>query len=140
MPSTRSRGRVQPTLHFPRRKSCRVSSLSKTPQPKKSPESSPTKSEPQHLAPNMTRIGPLSPRRPTDRPSLMSPRRPSPISPSLQPRLPLSPRKRTGKRLQAGKVKNVGRILGDFQYFRSTVDIKIYKVHHRCMRTSIPGK
>ncbi|XP_018530525.1 cell division control protein 6 homolog [Lates calcarifer] len=95
MPSTRSQGRAQPTLQFPRRKSCRVSSRSKTPQPQKSPISSPTKPEPQqHLAP--TRIGPLSPRRPADQPVLLSPRRPPPSSPGLQPRLPLSPRKRTG--------------------------------------------
>lgn len=127
MPSTRSQGRAQPTLQFPRRKSCRVSSRSKTPQLEKSPDSSPTKPEPQHCTAALTRIGPLSPRRPADQPTPLSPRRlvdhltplspkrpvshPSPLSPrrpaaqpappsspSLQTRLPLSPRKRTGKR------------------------------------------
>ncbi|XP_035516381.1 cell division control protein 6 homolog [Morone saxatilis] len=77
MPSTRSQGRAQPTLSFPRRKSCRVPARSKTPQ--KSPAPSPSKPEPQHLDQKLTRIGPLPPR-----------------SPGLQPRLPLSPRKRTG--------------------------------------------
>uniref|UniRef100_A0A8P4GGY3 Cdc6 C-terminal domain-containing protein n=1 Tax=Dicentrarchus labrax TaxID=13489 RepID=A0A8P4GGY3_DICLA len=77
MPSTRSQGRPQPTLAFPRRKSCRVPARSKTPQ--RSPAPSPSKPEPQNLDQKLTRIGPLSPR-----------------SPGLQPRLPLSPRKRTG--------------------------------------------
>ncbi|XP_034445288.1 cell division control protein 6 homolog [Hippoglossus hippoglossus] len=86
MPSTRSQGRAQPTLQFPRRKSTRVSSVSKTPH--KSPGSSPTKPGSQPLATPLTQIGPLSPRRPSDRPTA--------LSPSLQPRLPLSPRKRTG--------------------------------------------
>ncbi|KAM7394729.1 hypothetical protein PAMP_021515 [Pampus punctatissimus] len=88
MPSTRSQGRTQPTLPFPRRKSCRAPSRSKTPQLEKSPAPSPTKSKHQPVA-----FGPLSPRR-------LSPGRPAaqppPSSPSLQPRLPLSPRKRTG--------------------------------------------
>ncbi|XP_038567980.1 LOW QUALITY PROTEIN: cell division control protein 6 homolog [Micropterus salmoides] len=95
MPSTRSQGRAQPTLSFPRRKSCRVSSRSKAPQLDKSPAPSPTKPEPKPLV----QIGPLSPRRLADRPTPLSPRRPAaqpPSSPSLQPRLPLSPRKRTG--------------------------------------------
>uniref|UniRef100_UPI0037E985FD cell division control protein 6 homolog n=1 Tax=Semicossyphus pulcher TaxID=241346 RepID=UPI0037E985FD len=90
MPSTRSQGQSQPTLTFPRRKSCRASSRPKTPQLDKSPAPSPTKPKPHHLAAAMTRIAPLSPRSPASQP----PRRPS--SPSLQPRLPLSPRKRTG--------------------------------------------
>ncbi|XP_034739926.1 uncharacterized protein LOC117951993 [Etheostoma cragini] len=111
MPSTRSHGRVQPTLSFPRRKSCRVSSRSKAPQLEdKTP--SPTKT----LDPVLTRIGPLSPRRPAEQPALLSPtgevirlfplspRRPAaqpassgPPTPSGPPtRLPLSPRKRTG--------------------------------------------
>ncbi|XP_044045462.1 cell division control protein 6 homolog [Siniperca chuatsi] len=99
MPSTRSQGRAQPTLSFPRRKSCRASSRSKTQQRDKSPTPSPTEPEPQH--PARIRIGPLSPRRHVDRPTPLSPRRPAaqqppPASPSLQPRLPLSPRKRTG--------------------------------------------
>lgn len=97
MPSTRSQGRAQPTLSFPRRKSCRVSSRSKAPQLDKSPAPSPTKPEPKPLV----QIGPLSPRRLADRPTPLSPRRPAaqpPSSPSLQPRLPLSPRKRTGER------------------------------------------
>lgn len=123
MPSTRSQGRAQPTLQFPRRKSCRVSSRSKKPEPQKSPAVSPIKPEPQ--APGLTRIGPLSPRRPinlstplsprryTDQPTPLSPTRPvalssplsprrtsaqlpAPSSPRLQSRIPLSPRKRTG--------------------------------------------
>lgn len=123
MPSTRSQGRAQPTLQFPRRKSCRVSSRSKKPEPQKSPAVSPIKPETQ--APGLTRIGPLSPRRPinlstplsprryTDQPTPLSPTRPvalssplsprrtsaqppAPSSPRLQSRIPLSPRKRTG--------------------------------------------
>lgn len=123
MPSTRSQGRAQPTLQFPRRKSSRVSSRSKKPEPQKSPAVSPIKPEPQ--APGLTRIGPLSPRRPinlstplspkryTDQPTPLSPTRPvalssplsprrtsaqppAPSSPRLQSRIPLSPRKRTG--------------------------------------------
>ncbi|XP_074487360.1 cell division control protein 6 homolog [Sebastes fasciatus] len=111
MPGTLSHGQAQPTLPFPRRKSCRVSSRSKTPQLEKSPAPSPTEPGPRrHLSPAVTRIGPLSPRRPAVRltplsprrpvapPSPLSPRRPAvqPSSPSLQTRLPLSPRKRTG--------------------------------------------
>lgn len=125
MPSTRSQGRAQPTLQFPRRKSSRVSSRSKKPEPQTSPAVSPIKPEPQPQAPGLTRIGLLSPRRPinlstplsprhyTDQPtplfptrpvafsSPLSPRRisaqpPAPSSPRLQGRIPLSPRKRTG--------------------------------------------
>ncbi|XP_026159398.1 cell division control protein 6 homolog [Mastacembelus armatus] len=113
MPSTRSQGRAQPTLPFPRRKSCRASSRSKTPQLEKPSVPSPTKPEPQRLPAALTRIGPLSPRRPSDQPTPLSPRRPvthpfplsprrpagplpPPSSPSVQTRLPLSPRKRTG--------------------------------------------
>ncbi|TKS68696.1 Cell division control protein 6 -like protein CDC6-related protein [Collichthys lucidus] len=86
----REDGRAQPTLSFPRRKSCRVSSHPKTPQQEHPPAPSPTKPEPQHLARTLTRIGPLSPRRPDAQQA------PPPSSPHLQPRLPLSPRKRTG--------------------------------------------
>ncbi|XP_070684117.1 cell division control protein 6 homolog [Pempheris klunzingeri] len=107
MPSTRSRGRTQPTLAFPRRKSCRVSSRAKTTPPQqmeKSPAPSPTKPRPQRPAGTPTRIGPLSPRlspkQPGVHPTPLSPRRPAAQLPSssssLQPRLPLSPRKRTG--------------------------------------------
>uniref|UniRef100_A0A8D0D348 Cell division control protein n=1 Tax=Sander lucioperca TaxID=283035 RepID=A0A8D0D348_SANLU len=79
MPSTRSHSGVQPTLAFPRRKSCRVSTRSKAPQLEdKSPAPSPTKA--------VAHPSPLSPRRPTAQPT----------SPGLQTRLPLSPRKRTG--------------------------------------------
>ncbi|XP_036958217.1 cell division control protein 6 homolog [Acanthopagrus latus] len=90
MPSTRSQGQAQPTLAFPRRKSCRVPSTPKTPKLEKSPAPSPTK--------HLTRIGPLSPRRPAHLHTSLSPRHPAvkPASPGLQPRLPLSPRKRTG--------------------------------------------
>uniref|UniRef100_A0AAQ5Z541 Cell division control protein n=1 Tax=Amphiprion ocellaris TaxID=80972 RepID=A0AAQ5Z541_AMPOC len=79
MPSTRSQGRAQPTLPFPRRKSCRVSSRSKT-----EAQKSPAEPKPEPVSP--IRIGPLSPRRPPLPPS----------SPGVQTRLPLSPRKRTG--------------------------------------------
>nr|XP_046231302.1 cell division control protein 6 homolog isoform X2 [Scatophagus argus] len=98
MPSTRSQGRAQPTLSFPRRKSCRVSSRSKTPQLEKPPAPSPTKPELQPVEQTLTRIGPLSPRRPAYQPCSLSPRHPAapPSSPGVQPRLPLSPRKRTG--------------------------------------------
>ncbi|XP_062244274.1 cell division control protein 6 homolog [Platichthys flesus] len=94
MPSTRSQGRAQPTLQYPRRKSTRVSSVPKTPHT--SPGSSPTKPGSQPLAAPLTGIGPLTPGRPSDRPTALSPRCPAPSSPRLQPRLPLSPRKRTG--------------------------------------------
>ncbi|XP_041837715.1 cell division control protein 6 homolog isoform X2 [Melanotaenia boesemani] len=124
MPSTRSQDRAQPTLQFPRRKSCRASSRSKTPQLQKSPALSPARPVPQSAVP--TRIGPLSPRRTTNLVTPLSPRRsldcPPPISPSrpdattphvsprgsvsqqpqlpsspaVHTRIPLSPRKRTG--------------------------------------------
>uniref|UniRef100_A0A3B5M4W6 Cell division cycle 6 homolog (S. cerevisiae) n=1 Tax=Xiphophorus couchianus TaxID=32473 RepID=A0A3B5M4W6_9TELE len=95
MPRTRSQGQVQRTLQFPHRKSCRAP----------------------------LRIGPISPRPSSDRPTLLSPRCSAaqspltspkqkvdqlcrsaaqappptpPSSPILQNRLPLSPRKRTG--------------------------------------------
>uniref|UniRef100_A0A671TRJ1 Cell division control protein 6 homolog n=1 Tax=Sparus aurata TaxID=8175 RepID=A0A671TRJ1_SPAAU len=82
MPSTRSQGQAQPTLAFPRRKSCRVPSTPKTKLERK----------------QLPRIGPLSPRRPAHLHTPLSPRHPAvkPASPGLQPRLPLSPRKRTG--------------------------------------------
>ncbi|XP_023131876.2 cell division control protein 6 homolog [Amphiprion ocellaris] len=118
MPSTRSQGRAQPTLPFPRRKSCRVSSRSKT-----EAQKSPAEPKPEPVSP--IRIGPLSPRRPANPPTLLSPRcladTPTPLSPKqpvalpthlsprppaaqplppsspgVQTRLPLSPRKRTG--------------------------------------------
>uniref|UniRef100_UPI003AACFADD cell division control protein 6 homolog isoform X1 n=1 Tax=Centroberyx gerrardi TaxID=166262 RepID=UPI003AACFADD len=107
MPSTRSKGPAQPTLQFPRRKSCRAASRSKTPQLEE-----PADPKPQHPVPSPIRIGPLSPRRtvtlstplsprrPAAQPTPLSPRRPAtqptPLSLSLSPRLPLSPRKRTG--------------------------------------------
>lgn len=101
MPSTRSQGRVQPTLSFPRRKSCRASSRSKV-----EPQKSPAESKPQPVSP--IRIGPLNPTHPANQPTILSPRRladtPTPLSaqplppssPGVQTRLPLSPRKRTG--------------------------------------------
>lgn len=99
MPSTRSQGHVQPTLAFPRRKSCRVSSRSKTPHVTQPLVHSPTKPDPQFITQTLTRIRPLSPRHSAHRTTPLSPRRPAapPPSPSLQPRLPLSPRKRTGE-------------------------------------------
>lgn len=118
MPSTRSQGQAQPTLPFPRRRSCRVSSRSKMPQQAQSPVSSPSKPGPVALTHNgplsprrhadlppplsprcpTERLTPLSPKGPVSHPSPLSPRRPAapPSSPSLQTRLPLSPRKRTG--------------------------------------------
>ncbi|XP_058496603.1 cell division control protein 6 homolog [Solea solea] len=96
MPSTRSQGRPQPTLEFPRRKSCRAAAKSKTPLPQKSPISSPTKPEPQSVSSALTQIGPLSPRHARDQSVTLLPRRPPPYSPGVEPRLPLSPRKRTG--------------------------------------------
>lgn len=101
MPSTRSQGQAQPTLAFPRRKSCRVPLTPKTPKLEKSPAPSPSKLEPKQLP----RIGPLSPRRPAHLHTPLSPRHPAvkPASPGLQPRLPLSPRKRTGERRRTGQ-------------------------------------
>lgn len=118
MPSTRSQGQVQPMLQFPRRRSCRASSRVKTPKPQNAPLSSPAEPEPQPAP--LTRIGPLSPRRPTDLPAPLtwrclteppaSPEQPgarlTPLSrtrpaghtpPAPGTRLPLSPRKRTGE-------------------------------------------
>lgn len=96
MPSTRSQSHAQPTLAFPCRKSCRVSSRSKTTPVTQPPVRSPAKPDP----PFPTQTIPLSPRHPTHRLSPLSPRHPAapPPSPNLQPRLPLSPRKRTGER------------------------------------------
>uniref|UniRef100_A0A8C7YEI9 Cell division control protein n=1 Tax=Oryzias sinensis TaxID=183150 RepID=A0A8C7YEI9_9TELE len=104
MPSTRSQGGSQPTLQFPRRKSCRVSQ--KTPL---APPSKPESFTPSQLSPRRPADPPLSPLRlPASPPKqqssvqpLLSPRRPPlptpPSSPALQTRLPLSPRKRTGQ-------------------------------------------
>ncbi|KAM8842151.1 cell division control protein 6 homolog [Synchiropus picturatus] len=100
MPSTRSRGPVQPTLAFPRRRSARPTSRSKTPAPEPSPTRTPTKPE-RRTVPVL-----LSPRRPQHlEMSSLSPRKqaiPSPQRPGFPPshpvspaRLPLSPRKRT---------------------------------------------
>ncbi|MED6261201.1 hypothetical protein ATANTOWER_002226, partial [Ataeniobius toweri] len=121
MPTTRSQGQAQPTLQFPRRKSCQTSLRSKTPHRTKVTAPSPANPEPWPLTP--TRIGPISPKQPSDRapicaagqsplhflkqkaalPSLLpqrsgtqAPPSTPPSSPSLQTRLPLSPRKRTG--------------------------------------------
>ncbi|XP_034045039.1 cell division control protein 6 homolog [Thalassophryne amazonica] len=104
MPSTRSRGQAQPTLPFPRRKSCRVASRSKTPLLEKTGTSavtSPVKSHSPLSA--TTRIQPLSPRRPTDRAAPLSPCRPTasdratPLSPRrpTDRAMPLSPRRPT---------------------------------------------
>nr|XP_040041444.1 cell division control protein 6 homolog [Gasterosteus aculeatus aculeatus] len=87
MPSTRSAGRAQPTLSFPRRKSCRAPGAPKALHP------DPT--EPGARLPALPRLGPLSPKPPSAHPPPLSPGRPAP-PPALQPRLPLSPRKRTG--------------------------------------------
>ncbi|XP_054634238.1 cell division control protein 6 homolog [Dunckerocampus dactyliophorus] len=95
MPSTRSQGRAQPTLPFPRRKSCRVSSKPKAPKVEKRAPPSPVQVEDEK---NLNCIGPLSPgRKQPTAPSPLSPRRPA-VAPTPSPaRLPLSPRKRTGE-------------------------------------------
>uniref|UniRef100_A0A3B5AK22 Cell division control protein n=1 Tax=Stegastes partitus TaxID=144197 RepID=A0A3B5AK22_9TELE len=74
MPNTRSQGQAQATLPFPRRKSCRASSRSKTLHPQKSPASSPAKPDPRPVSP--IRIRPLSPRRRANPPDPLSPRQP----------------------------------------------------------------
>ncbi|XP_043969462.1 cell division control protein 6 homolog [Gambusia affinis] len=121
MPRTRSQGQVQRTLQYPLRKSCRAPLQSKTAQSSKVALPSPNK--PELRLPSPIRIGPMSPRRSSDRPAILSPRRSAaqspltspkqevdqlcrsaaqappptpPSSPILQSRLPLSPRKRTG--------------------------------------------
>ncbi|XP_024116443.1 cell division control protein 6 homolog isoform X2 [Oryzias melastigma] len=103
MPSTRSQGAAQPTLQFPRRKSCRTSQKTQLASP-----SEPESITPSHMSPRRPAAPALSPRRlPAFSPKqnqqcsvqpLLSPRRPPtpPSSPPLQTRLPLSPRKRTG--------------------------------------------
>nr|XP_057923281.1 cell division control protein 6 homolog [Doryrhamphus excisus]XP_057923289.1 cell division control protein 6 homolog [Doryrhamphus excisus] len=90
MPSTRSQGRTQPTLPFPRRKSSRVSSKPKAPKNEKCALPSPARLE--------DGIGPLSPGR--QQAAALSPhsQKPPAVVPSPSPaRLPLSPRKRTGE-------------------------------------------
>ncbi|KAM9856611.1 cell division control protein 6 homolog [Aulostomus maculatus] len=91
MPSTRAHVGAQPTLQFPRRKSCRAPSRSKMVQLGKSPPSRP---EQQRLATSSTQVGPQFPGGPTP----LSPRRdvaqPPPSSLDPPARLPLSPRKR----------------------------------------------
>ncbi|KAM9792213.1 cell division control protein 6 homolog [Neosynchiropus ocellatus] len=94
MPSTRSRGPVQPTLAFPRRRSARPTSRSKTPAPEPSPTRTPTKPE-QRTVPVL-----LSPRRAQHlEKTSLSPRKHPVLSPQSRPgspaRLPLSPRKRS---------------------------------------------
>ncbi|XP_075993036.1 cell division control protein 6 homolog [Genypterus blacodes] len=89
------RSEVQPMLPFSRRKSHRLASRSKTPQPEEPGPKDPTP--------------PLAPGRPAARAALLSPgrsvntatplspgRTDAPRPPSAEPRLPLSPRKRTG--------------------------------------------
>eukprot|EP00066_Takifugu_rubripes_P010325 XP_003978064.1 PREDICTED: cell division control protein 6 homolog [Takifugu rubripes] len=96
MPSTRSQSNAQPTLDFPRRKSCRVSSRSKIQDVTQALVQSPTKLDPPFLTQTLARIRPLSPRRSDHQPTPLSPIGSAALPPSLQPRLPLSPRKRTG--------------------------------------------
>ncbi|TNM85714.1 hypothetical protein fugu_007985 [Takifugu bimaculatus] len=62
MPSTRSQSNAQPTLDFPRRKSCRVSSRSKIQDVTQALVQSPTKLDPPFLTQTLARIRPLSPR------------------------------------------------------------------------------
>uniref|UniRef100_A0A8C5GQW1 Cell division control protein n=1 Tax=Gouania willdenowi TaxID=441366 RepID=A0A8C5GQW1_GOUWI len=108
MPSTRSQHQTQPTLTFPRRKSCRASSRSKTTVTLQSPASSPAKPS----SPVLPRITPLTAKCPTDTGIALLPRHvndwptpqspplsptcPAALSPGLHTRIPLSPRKRTG--------------------------------------------
>lgn len=99
MPSTRSQSHTQPTLDFPRCKSCRVSSRSKIQDVTQVPVQSTTKLDPQLLTQTLARIRPLSPRRSDHQPTPLSPIHSVALPPSLQPRLPLSPRKRTGEHL-----------------------------------------
>ncbi|XP_017297409.1 cell division control protein 6 homolog [Kryptolebias marmoratus] len=97
MPSTRSQGQAQPTLQFPRRKSCRASSRVNTPKPQVS--STKTESQPVLLPQRQRRLEDwsphLSPKQSSVRLTPLSPRRPA-AQPPTPPRLPLSPRKRTG--------------------------------------------
>ncbi|XP_068176941.1 cell division control protein 6 homolog [Antennarius striatus] len=95
MPNTRSQSQAQPTLPFPRQKSCRVSSHPKTRQEK---PLIPFQSKLETQQHTQTQIQPFSPKQPTHQPIPLSPRyaRAPPLSPRLEPRLPLSPRKRTG--------------------------------------------
>ncbi|KAI4882033.1 hypothetical protein NFI96_012504 [Prochilodus magdalenae] len=99
MPSTRSQS--QPTLQFPRRKSSRVTSRSKTSSQPDSENASVVQNTP--LSPRKlnvvdVRAVPLSPRKPIVdvRSFPLSPRNPMLKSCSVNERLPLSPRKRTG--------------------------------------------
>ena len=81
MPSTRSKGQVQPALPFPRRKSCRpASNKSTVPLENEPPAPSPEKCKllPQSLT--SVRLCPITP-----------------LTPTLSHRIPLSPRKRTGR-------------------------------------------
>ncbi|KAM6972000.1 LOW QUALITY PROTEIN: cell division control protein 6 homolog [Aplochiton taeniatus] len=85
MPSTRSKAQAQPTLQFPRRKSSRVDSCSKT-SPTSEVSPSPIKLNP--MVQVSAQLGPLSPRASVFKATSLTPR--------LAHRLPLSPRKRTG--------------------------------------------
>ncbi|XP_072318998.1 cell division control protein 6 homolog [Eucyclogobius newberryi] len=111
MPSTRSQGRAQPQLRFPRRKSCRASTRSNKTDPGERPTTDPIK-ENTPMSPQRLQTKPvlLSPRRPAEqhlsphRPVSLTPLSPqrqklpqTPLSPSLTGRVPLSPRKRTGE-------------------------------------------
>uniref|UniRef100_A0A3P8VSJ3 Cell division cycle 6 homolog (S. cerevisiae) n=1 Tax=Cynoglossus semilaevis TaxID=244447 RepID=A0A3P8VSJ3_CYNSE len=109
MPSTRSQGRPQTTLQFPRRKSCRVVTNVKNLHPSRTENSSPPEVEPLLPDSALLRARPLSPRRPSDQLSVpLLPRRAPPSSPRAEPRLPLSPRKRTGDENGC----NLGTLLG----------------------------
>ncbi|KAM9818955.1 cell division control protein 6 homolog [Syngnathus typhle] len=82
MPSTRSQAHAQPTLSFPRRKSARVLTKSKTNPP-----------EPTEPHGKKTTPAALSTRRPD---AIHAPPTQLSVSPGTPVRLPLSPRKRTG--------------------------------------------
>ncbi|XP_061840315.2 cell division control protein 6 homolog [Nerophis lumbriciformis] len=94
MPSTRSQGLAQPTLSFPRRKSCRVSCKTEAPQVEKpSAKKTLAQTGPKTLA----QTGPMKPVPLLSHAVLLSPRRSATTAPPSPARLPLSPRKRTGE-------------------------------------------
>ncbi|XP_061882344.1 cell division control protein 6 homolog isoform X2 [Entelurus aequoreus] len=94
MPSTRSQCLAQPTLSFPRRKSCRGSSKTEAPQVEKpSAKKTLAQTGPKTLA----QTGPMKPIPLLSHAVLLSPRRGATAIPPSPARLPLSPRKRTGE-------------------------------------------
>ncbi|XP_061771512.1 cell division control protein 6 homolog isoform X2 [Nerophis ophidion] len=102
MPSTRSQGLAQPTLSFPRRKSCRGSSETKAsqvekPSAKKIQAQTGPKTQAQTGPKTLAQTGPMKPPPLLSNAVLLSPRRGVTAAPPSPARLPLSPRKRTGE-------------------------------------------